>query len=109
MITSEIQAVRSLEAEVSEAWKAFEAVDQADWEKQYHAQKEAEELERQLEDQKGALETKVFEWVEGHPDFTDPDPDASEKTPEYMQAAAELLRRLTDDELLLGFADKWER
>lgn len=105
MFTSEIQAVRSLEAEVAKAW---EAVDDADLEKQYQAQKEAEELESQLDWQKGELEAKVFEWVVGHPDFTDPAPDAPEKTPEYMQAAAELLRDLTEDELLLSFADKWE-
>ena len=106
MFTSEIQTIRSLEAEVAEAW---EAVDTADREKQYDAQKEAEELESQLADRKGELEAKVFEWVEGHSDFTDPDPDASEKTPEYMRAAAELLHKLTDDELLLSFADKWEK
>lgn len=82
---ADIQAVRSLEAEFSEAQK--------------------KELEKQLEDQKGGLEVKVFEWIEGQPDFIDPDSDAPEKTPEYMQAAAELLRKLTDDELLLSFAD----
>ena len=46
MFTSEIQTIRSLEAEVAEAW---EAVDTADREKQYDAQKEAEELESQLQ------------------------------------------------------------
>ena len=43
------------------------------------------------------------------PDFTDPDPEAPEKTSEYMETAATLLRELTDDDLLLSFADKWER
>ena len=106
MFTSEIQAIRSLEAEVSKAW---EAVDTADWEKQYRAQKEAEELEKQLAEEKGDLEVKVFEWVTMHPDFTDPNPEAPEKTSEYMEAAATLLRELTDEDLLLSFADKWER
>ena len=89
---ADIQAVRSLEAEFSEAQKK--------------AQKK--ELEKQLADQKWKLEVKVFDWVVSHPDFKAPDPEASEKTPEYMRAAAEMLRNLTDDEYLLGFADMWE-
>ena len=98
-ITERIHELQGREWEFVEASRKV-----SDAESAYEVEKMLNALSKETVD----LEEDILVWVEGQPEFADPDPESPEKTPAYFQAAADVLRMHTGGEpFLMELANYW--
>ena len=104
MIPKEItERIHEMYAREQESAEAYQKIDNAE------SAREAEMLTEELDYELANLEADILAWVEGQPEFADPDPENPEKTPGYFHVAADVLRRhMGWEPFLFRLADRWE-